>query len=111
MIRRHVNGARISIVLARNAEPAARTHIEWAGFRLGGGPRGPLDALTVIGAPHVQRHARLRAAMTAAEALPLRVSATRRRLLLTVPPEASIAMLEALHGEFVEYAAEVRCSA
>jgi aspartate kinase len=111
MIRRHVNGARISIVLARNAEPAARTHIEWAGFRLGGGPRGPLDALTVIGAPHVQRHARLRAAMTAAEALPLRVSATRRRLLLTVPPEASIALLEALHGEFVEDAAEVRCSA
>lgn len=110
-VGRTMHGARAAIVVARDVEAAARARIEAAGFRTGSGTRAPLDAVTVIGARHPHRHAQLRAAITAAGALPLHVSATRRRLLLTMPSDQSVALLQALHREFVERAPEVRCSA
>lgn len=110
-VRRDGHGARAFIVVARDVEAAARVRIEAAGFSPNDLTRAPLDAVTVIGARHPQRHAQLRAAITAAGASPLHVSVTRRRLLLTTEPGQGVALLHALHREFVEGAPEVRCSA
>jgi aspartate kinase len=101
----------VSVVLARAAAAAAREQIEAAGFRFDREMSGAIDALTVVGARQPRCHAQLAAALSQAGVSPIRISSTRRRLLLTVRSEQSAALLQALHREFVGEEGEVRCSA
>lgn len=110
-VRRRAAGARISVVLSREVEAAARSRIQSAGLRLGSDAPEAIDAVTVIGAGPVHRHVQSHAAITAAGASPIRVSATRRRLMLAVPSAQSVPLLQALHREFVGDEREARCSA
>ncbi|HET8762676.1 MAG TPA: hypothetical protein VFM12_04630 [Gemmatimonadales bacterium] len=108
--RRHVRRTRLTVVLTREAAPAAHVRIATSGFRVDGEAREAIDALTIIGASQPQRHAQLAAALAQVGAAPIRISLTRRRLQLAVPSEQSVTLLQALHREFVGEG-EVRCSA
>lgn len=110
-VRRTAHRSEVAAVVARETAAAARARMESAGFRLEGVALAGMDALTVIGANQQEYGAQLRAALALAAVTPLRISATRRRLLLAVSSDRSVALLQALHREFVEGTPEVRCSA
>ena len=110
-VSRQPHRTRVSLVLARDAAAAVQARIELAGFQLISVASNAGDAVIVVGALQSGRHAQLAGALASTDVSPIRISSTRQRLLLTVPSEQSVRLLQALHREFVGEAGEVRCSA
>jgi aspartate kinase len=101
----------VTVVLERDVAAAARARIHSAGFRVNGEVTNAIDAVTVVGAGEPRRHAQLGIALARTGVSPIRISSTRRRVLLIVASEQSVTLLRALHRAFVGEAGEVRCSA